>query len=34
MNNSPLADQLRPQKLGDFIGQKHLVGKEGVIVKN
>jgi len=29
----PLADQLRPQKLSEFVGQKHLVGKDGVIRK-
>jgi len=32
-NTPPLADQLRPQKLADFIGQEHLVGKGGVIRK-
>jgi putative ATPase len=32
-NNPPLADQLRPQKLADFIGQEHLVGNNGVIRK-
>ena len=29
----PLAEQIRPQKLTEFIGQKHLVGKEGIISK-
>jgi len=29
----PLADQLRPQKLSEFVGQEHLVGKDGVIRK-
>ena len=29
----PLADQLRPQKLSEFVGQEHLVGKNGVIRK-
>lgn len=38
MNNqntsqAPLADQLRPNKLTDFIGQEHLVGSDGVIRK-
>ena len=27
MNSAPLADKIRPQKLKDFIGQEHLVGK-------
>jgi len=30
---TPLADRLRPQNLADFIGQEHLVGKNGVIKK-
>ena len=29
----PLADKLRPQKLSEFVGQTHLVGKEGIIRK-
>jgi len=29
----PLADRLRPQKLSEFVGQTHLVGKEGIIRK-
>ena len=29
----PLADLLRPKTLKDFVGQKHLVGKEGIIRK-
>jgi len=29
----PLADLLRPQKLSEFVGQEHLVGKEGIIRK-
>lgn len=29
----PLADQIRPQKLTEFVGQKHLVGQEGIIRK-
>jgi putative ATPase len=32
-NYVPLAERLRPQKLDDFIGQKHLVGEKGVIRK-
>jgi len=31
--NQPLADRMRPLKLDDFLGQKHLVGKEAVIRK-
>lgn len=27
MNNVPLAEKLRPKKLDDFVGQKHLVGQ-------
>lgn len=29
--SSPLADQIRPQNLKEFIGQEHLVGKTGPI---
>ena len=29
----PLAERLRPQTLDDFVGQQHLVGKDGVIRK-
>ncbi len=29
--NAPLADQLRPKKLDDVIGQEHLTGPEGAI---
>lgn len=29
----PLADKLRPQKLSEFVGQEHLVGKKGIIRK-
>lgn len=32
-NSIPLAERLRPQNLDDFIGQKHLVGENGVIRK-
>ena len=31
MEQAPLAEKLRPNKLSEFIGQIHLVGKEGVI---
>ncbi len=30
MGNRPLAERLRPQTLEDYIGQEHLVGKNGV----
>ncbi len=33
MDQTPLPEKLRPQKLSEFIGQKHLVGKSGVIKK-
>lgn len=29
----PLAEQLRPRNLEDYVGQKHLVGEEGIITK-
>lgn len=32
-NNIPLAERLRPKTLDDYIGQKHLVGPNGVIRK-
>lgn len=31
MSNAPLAERLRPQSLEEYIGQKHLVGENGVI---
>ncbi len=31
--NIPLAERMRPTKLEEFIGQRHLVGEEGVIRK-
>lgn len=33
MANQPLAERLRPKNLEEFIGQEHLVGKGGVILK-
>ena len=30
MSNRPLAERLRPQTLEEYIGQSHLVGKDGV----
>lgn len=32
-NNAPLAERLRAKSLEDFVGQEHLVGKNGVIRK-
>src|SRR3990172_11835247 len=29
--NKPLAEKLRPESLSDFVGQEHLVGKNGII---
>ena len=29
----PLAEQLRPSSLGDYIGQEHLVGKDAILYK-
>lgn len=31
MNNSPLAEILRPKTLDDVLGQEHLTGKNGTI---
>ena len=28
--SAPLAERLRPQRLDEYIGQQHLVGKDGV----
>ena len=33
MENAPLAEKLRPEKLSYFVGQKHLTGKDGIIKK-
>ncbi len=32
-NNIPLAERLRPDNLNDYIGQRHLVGPNGIIRK-
>jgi putative ATPase len=32
-SNQPLADRMRPKTLDDFIGQKHLVGKNSILRK-
>lgn len=31
MDNTPLAEQLRPNNLDEYIGQEHLVGKEAIL---
>ncbi|HUV42334.1 MAG TPA: replication-associated recombination protein A [Patescibacteria group bacterium] len=31
MENNPLADQIRPKNLKEFVGQEHLVGNKGII---
>jgi putative ATPase len=33
MNTTPLAERLRPKSLDGFIGQEHLIGKNGVLLK-
>lgn len=33
MNSIPLAEKLRPKDLREFVGQKHIVGKEGILGK-
>ena len=33
MSNQPLAERLRPTTLGEYIGQKHLVGEGAVLRK-
>lgn len=33
LTHQPLADKIRPKKLSDFVGQEHLVGKNGIINK-
>ncbi|MCL4105742.1 UNVERIFIED_CONTAM: hypothetical protein GTU68_028619 [Idotea baltica] len=34
MINTPLAERMRPKILEDYIGQEHLVGKDGVLKKS
>ena len=34
MNTPPLAERMRPKSLTDYIGQEHLVGEQGVLLKN
>ena len=31
MNNKPLADKMRPECFDDVVGQRHLVGKDGIL---
>ena len=33
MQDIPLAERIRPRKLSELIGQKHLVGKNGILKK-
>ncbi len=33
VTNQPLADRMRPRDLGEYAGQQHLTGKDGVIRK-
>ncbi len=33
MKNIPLPEKIRPKTLSEFIGQKHLVGKDGIITR-
>ena len=30
-NQQPLADRIRPTSLDEVVGQKHLVGKNGIL---
>lgn len=32
--NEPLAERLRPKTLGDYVSQKHLVGKDGALTQH
>jgi len=34
MNNTPLAERIRPVSLTDYIGQDHLVGKNGTLTQH
>ena len=34
MSKPPLAERMRPKYLTDYIGQEHLVGEQGVLLKN
>ena len=30
-NHNPLAEKLRPETLGDFVGQEHILGKDKLL---
>ena len=34
MSTPPLAERMRPKSLTDYIGQEHLVGEQGILLKN
>ncbi len=34
MNTTPLAERIRPQNLDDYIGQDHIVGKNGTLTQH
>ena len=34
MTNPPLAERMRPQLLEEYIGQQHLIGPKGVLLKH
>src|SRR5206468_9930977 len=31
MNHAPLAERMRPERLGDLVGQEHLTGKGSIL---
>ena len=33
MNTTPLAERLRPNSIDEFLGQEHLIGKNGILFK-
>lgn len=33
MNAIPLAEEMRPKSFSEFVGQEHLVGKDGIVTK-
>lgn len=33
MNTTPLAERLRPNSIDEFLGQEHLIGKNGILLK-
>lgn len=34
MSNIPLAERIRPKNLDNFIGQEHLIGKNGILINS